>query len=230
MTVYLVAAWVVVLGAAFTPPVAVSAQPVYERFKLRYDSRMTDTRTGLLLQLEQRDTPAGEQPPVVRRGVLRLAAGTHIDTRAVARCAAAGDELQSLGLSACPAGSRIGSGEADVFLGQGGDATLAVTAFNTRSGLLAALTLNEQVVRTIRARVRGSRVTVKFPRVALAGGFEAALTRFELRIRSAGTPHRPWARTPEKCPKDARWRTRYTATYDEPLGTQITRDSSRCRR
>ena len=166
----------------------------------------------------------------MRRGVFRLAAGTHIDTGAVARCAAADDELQSRGLSACPAGSRIGSGEADVFLGQGGDATLAVTAFNTRSGLLAALTLKDQVIRTIRARVRGSRITVEFPRVALGGGFEAALTRFELRIRPAGTPQRPWARTPESCPKDARWRTSYAATYDEPLGRQIMRDSSRCRR
>jgi hypothetical protein len=226
----LVVACAVVVGAAFAAPIAVSGQPVYERFTLRYDSRKTDSRTGFLLQLEQRETPAGEQPPVVRRGVFRLAAGTHADTGAVGRCAASDDELQSRGLAACPAGSRIGSGEADVFLGQGGDATLAVTAFNTRAGLVAALSLDDHVIRTIRARVRGSRVSVTFPRVELAGGFEAALTRFELRIRPAGTPQRPWARTPENCPKDGRWRTRYIATYDEPLGRQVMRDASRCRR
>ena len=62
MKPYLVAVWVIVVGAAFAAPVAVPAQPVYERFKLHYESRKTDSRTGALLQLEQRDTPAGEQP------------------------------------------------------------------------------------------------------------------------------------------------------------------------
>ena len=218
------------VGASLASPIAVSAPTVYERFKLRYDSRMTDSRTGIVLQLEQGETPAGAQPPVVRRGVFRLAADTHINTRAVPRCSAADDEVQSLGLTACPAGSRIGSGEADVFLGKSGDATLVITAFNTRSGLLAVLTLNEHVVRTIRARVRGSRVIVEFPRLPLAGGFEAALTRFELRIRPAGTAERPLARTPHACPKNALWRTSYVAFYDEPLGRQRMRDASRCRR
>ncbi len=218
--------------AALSP--AAAAQPqaqVYESFKLRYTTKATDTRSGLALAVRQRDTQPGQQPPTVRRSVFKLTRGTSFDTGAIPRCGASDPEIQAGGAAACPPASRLGKGEADVFLGATGELTLDVTAFNARRELILVLTSPSTgaVIRVIRARIRRSVVTAVFPKLPLAGGFEAALTRFELRVRPKGTLRRPWVATPARCPSSGRWRVYYTATYDEPVGPQTVRDASRCR-
>jgi len=202
--------------------------PVYETFKLRFDTRDTGVRAGVILRLKQRDTPAGEQPPPIRRSDFTLPRGTEFDTRAVRRCRATNAQLQQQGLAACPKRSRLGVGEADAFLGQAGQVTLPVMAFNIRRGVLLTLTSGDTVVRTLRARIRGTHIVVDLPRLDLGDGFEAAVTRFELTIPKRGTTRRPWLSTPDTCPRSGSWRTKYVATYDEPIGTQVSRDRSRC--
>ena len=167
--------------------------PVYETFKLRFDTRDTGVRAGVILRLKQRDTPAGEQPPPIRRSDFTLPRGTEF-----------------------------------AFLGQAGQVTLPVTAFNIRRGVLLTLTSGDTVVRTLRARIRGTHIVVDLPRLDLGDGFEAAVTRFELTIPKRGTTRRPWLSTPDTCPRSGSWRTKYVATYDEPIGTQVSRDRSRC--
>jgi hypothetical protein len=221
--------------AAFVALTAVapaqSPAPVYESFKLRYTNKATDAPTGIVLAVRQRDTPAGQQPPTVRKSVFRLTRGTSFDTDAIRRCGASDAEIEAGGAGACPPASRLGRGEADVFLGAGGELTLDVTAFNARRELVVVLATPSTgaVIRVIRARIRRSTVTAVFPKVPLAGGFEAALTRFELRLRAKGSLRRPWAATPAVCPRSGRWRVSYTATYDEPVGPETVRDASRCR-
>jgi hypothetical protein len=220
----LVAGFAAVAGAQ-------STDGVYERFKLRYTVKATDARTGLVLAVRQRDTPAGEQPPAVRKSVFRLARGTELDTRARPRCVASDEEIQAGGPDTCPRRTRLGRGEADVFLGTAGETTLNVEAFNGTRELIVVLVSPSSgaVIRVTRAKIRGRKITAVFPRVPL-GEFEAALTRFELRIPRKGTARRPWAETPETCPAKGRWRVSYTATYDQPIGRQTVRDSSPCRR
>src|SRR5919106_5370250 len=95
---------------------AVPAQgPVYKRFELRYDTHKAGARAGVVFEVEQHDTSEGEQPPVVRRNVIRLARGTEIDTGALPRCRATDEELQQGGWKICPPRSQVGEGEADVF-------------------------------------------------------------------------------------------------------------------
>jgi hypothetical protein len=211
------------------------AQPpgdVYESFKLRYSVEATDASTGVVLAVRQRDTPAGEQPPPVRKSVFTLARGTRFDTGALPICKASDAKIQRGGAGVCPAASRLGKGGADVFIGAAGEESVVVEAFNGRGQLIVVLASSTTgaVVRVIRAKIRGRTVTAVFPKVPLGEGYEAALTRFALRISRNGTRRRPWATTPENCPRTGRWRVSYTATYDEPTGPQTVRDTSPCRR
>ena len=222
----LLATALVPLGAATSLG---GSSPVYERFELRYTTKNPNARTGALLRVKQRDTPAGQQPPAIRRNVIGLAPGSRINTRAVRRCTASDATLQLGGRAACPGSSRLGTGEADVFLGAAGTSTFDVTAFNARRQIVVLLTSRASgaVIRVLRARVRGSRISATFPRIPL-GSYEVVLTRFELTIRPRGSRARPWARTPRSCPRARRWRTSYLAVYDPPIGPQRLRDTSRC--
>jgi hypothetical protein len=151
--------------------------------------------------------------PPVRKSVFRLARGTELNTRARPRCGASDEEIQAGGSDTCPRRTKLGRGEADVFLGAAGDTNLNVEGFNGTGELIVVLVSPSSgaVIRVIRAKIRGSKITAVFPRVPL-GEFEAALTRFELRIPRKGTARRPWAQTPETCPPTGRLRVSYRAT------------------
>lgn len=193
---------------------------VYESVRLRYTAHEPGTRSGLIYAVRQRAVPAGTQPPPVRSVAFRFHAGTRFDTRATRECTAADDELTQRGPRACAAGSVLGTGQATIFIGAAEDVVARATAINVRNGLRVVLqTESGTVLRVLQGRIRGAVVRARLPRVALAGGREAALTSFRLNIRASGTRRRPYLRTPRTCPHDGHWRIVYDVAYDEPPAT-----------
>src|SRR5689334_22101084 len=67
---------------------------------------------GVKLSVSQKPTPAGQQPPVVRKLKVTLPKGARIDTLALPRCATSDAELKKQGDAGCPAKTKLGSGTA----------------------------------------------------------------------------------------------------------------------
>lgn len=219
------------LAGSGSPAPQQGESEVYESVRLRYTAHEPGTRSGVIYAVRQRPVPAGTQPPPVRSVAFRFHAGTRFDTRVIRECTAADDELTRRGPRACAAGSILGIGRATIFIGTAEEVVARATAINVRNGLRIVLqTESGSVLRVLQARIGGTVVRVRLPRVPLAGGREAALTSFRLNIRAAGTRRRPYLRTPRTCPRDGRWRIVYDVAYDEPPGRQRPYDLTRCRR
>lgn len=221
---------VAAVSAAVAAPAASAGNELgpYERFEFSYTSKRPGTATGFRYRVKLKQSGA-DQPPVVRELRLVFARGTKIDTGAVVACAATPEELTQQGTAACPAGSRVARGEADVYIGAATPLTLTATVFNSDEGIVALLTdSNGKVIRTLSGKVTGGRVlVVPIPKVELGGGKEAALVRFELNIAKAGTSRRPWARTPRSCTRKG-WGVTYAPLFD-PIGRVKLTDVTRCR-
>jgi hypothetical protein len=84
------------------------------------------------------------KPPAITGAVFRLPAGTRIDTNAVEQCTATDDEIRMAGPSACPPGSRVGSGKLTAVTGFGPPADPVsgdVTVFNGDKQLIEVVTV-----------------------------------------------------------------------------------------
>ncbi len=201
----------------------------YERFEFSYTSTRPGTRTGFRYRVRLR-TRGAEQPPVVRDLRLTFHPGTRVDLGAVRPCRATDAELAAQGLEACDRAAVVAGGSAGIHVGAATPLTLAATVFGTSTGVLVVLTdAGGGVVRALHGRLAANRrrFVVPIPAVPLAAGREAALVRFTLDIRAAGSTGRPWIRTPRRC-TPARWRTTYAPRFSA-LGRVTLHDVTRCR-
>src|SRR5205807_3211235 len=125
---------VLMLGAAVVMPAGAAAIPVtgpHETVDITTSTTQPDSPAGLTYVATYRNpTHPNADPPALRRLVISLPAGTHIDTSVPARCEASDDELRVLGDAACPPGSRVGSGQATVDIVGLGRMTFNTTPFN----------------------------------------------------------------------------------------------------
>ena len=129
-----------VVACAAAWPASAAAQPVSGPHET-IDSRLTTMQPGAPTgghfagSYHAAGNPSGD-PPYMRGMVFREPAGLRIDTSVPDRCTASDLALATMGASACPAGSRIGSGTATaVFMGQ--KTTLAADVLNNE---------NEQII------------------------------------------------------------------------------------
>jgi hypothetical protein len=81
----------------------------------------------------------------------------------------------------------------------------------------------------LRVTIDRNRVTAALPRVELPGGYEAAITRFYLKLPRTGTHRHPLLRTPNNCPRKGEWKFVYLPHYDEPYGVQRSTSTVPCR-
>jgi hypothetical protein len=218
------------LGA--TPALAKDrTAPLYAKMKQRFTTAKPRHATGWSFDGALKPFPAGQQVPPQRTTNWVFPRGTRLDLRGVQNCRASDQQLISQGLDACPAGSRVGSGEGSLFLGAAGIVDVKVYVFAARPELAAVFaTESGTVLRVLRASVHRRRVSAKIPALQLPGGYEASVTRLALKMPRAGTRKHPLMRTPSKCPRKRRWRFVYLPRYDQPYGVQRSTASVRCRR
>jgi hypothetical protein len=205
--------------------------PLYAKMKQRFTTAKPGHSTGWTFDGALKPYPAGEQVPPQRTVEFVFPKGTRIRPGAVSSCLASDEQITSQGLGVCPADSQVGSGEAGVFLGTAGTATLEAHLFAAEPGLVAVFTSESgTVLRVLRAAVERNHVTTTLPPVELPGGYELAIFTFKLEIERAGSKKRPALRTPKTCPKSKRWKFIYLPRYDEPYGVQRSTSTTRCRR
>ena len=219
---------VLLISLALTAP-AMAQDPIDVLETLKFTAKKVSSPSGLKLDVAQTPTPAGQQPPVVRRLVITLPKGAKIDTKALARCSASVAQVTADGLSACPAKTRLGTGTASVFAGSGNIAA-KVTLFNRKNGFLLALTTGDTVIRAFTGTAKGRTIDATLPQVDLGGGKEASLVRLQLTVKKHTKGKRTFLRTPPTCPTSLFWRLIYAPTFNGDYGFETLEGLSGCRR
>ena len=178
-----------------------SAQGSYGDFGLEFGTTTTGTeaKPKLVVAYRNPDDPNGK-PPAIASAVFRLPEDTRIDTAAVERCTATDEQIQMSGPSACPPGSKVGSGTLTAATGFGpptdpvaGD----VTVFNGADQLIEVVTVpgTQTVAGMDRLSVEGNVLTAHPP--AIPGGppdGRTAVKDIQLTIDRSG-----YVTTPPEC-------------------------------
>jgi hypothetical protein len=166
-----------------------------------------------------------------------LPAGSRVDTSAPVRCSASDAELATGGQAACPAGSRVGSGEVDLDSGFG-VLSFNVTEFNSQDELILLFESKDGSMRTPSratvegARADGPRITIDAPPIpgGPPDGF-TAIKRVRLGLQALttgqGAGRKSYVTTPRSCPAAGSWTSKIEFTYRDAQ-TQTTRSSSPC--
>lgn len=239
-------AGVLALGAAIG---GASVATAGENQGVTFDSTTTTKKPGTSTGL---NTHIQGAPPLgpntfkpARTVIVAFPPGTRINTKAVPRCKASQQQLQG-NPSACPAGSKIGTGAAKAITGLGAPVDPVgenVTAYNTAKGMYFLLTPQSPVGQTAvltarwsgagassaRSSASGPKLTTVVPSFPIPGGGEAALTQFDLKVKPRGKGKKAFALTPRTCPKSGKWSLTATFKYDGGQ-TIVVKDTSPCRK
>lgn len=213
----------------------------HEDFGSRFTSRVPGHSTGVRVAIKYKNPsdPNGT-PSAVRKVVLAGPPGTRIDTSVPARCTATDDQLKMQGESACPAGSRVGSGTivAAVLVAPGPNkprTTFDVNIFNTDGGLL--MTARPQGSSTVgavaRGTIKGRTTTVTVPTCLMGGqppngcasDQTALVTVFQRTFRIVRGPpghRRAYLTTPRTCPRSHHWTGVARLTYADGASERVT--------
>jgi hypothetical protein len=143
--------------------------------------------------------------------------------------------VQSTKGSACPSGSKIGTGEAEAITGFGAGIDPVkedIVAYNIKNGLYLLLTPQGAIGQTavLKSTLSGLNLHTPVPPFCLPGGSppdckngEAVLTKFELttikKSKGSGAKKKNYITTPPKCTKKG-FATSFTVTYKD--GTKET--------
>jgi hypothetical protein len=219
-------------GLAVSAPMALgdTKAPLYAKMEQRFTTQKPGASTGWKFDGALKPYPLGVQPPPQRSATFVFPRGTRFDLTGVPTCAASDERIARLGPNACPKRSRVGSGEASLFVGRAGIIKAYPLLFATRRGFAVPFPTDTGVPFVVRATVNRNRVTVVFPAIEVLGGYELSLTGMSLRVARFGTRKHPGLRTPARCPKSGRWTFTYLPRYDQPYGVQRSTSSVRCSR
>lgn len=195
----------------------------------------TPTALGYAATYRNPADPAAD-PPALRRLVITLPAGTRIDTTVPAVCSATDEQIRLLGDAACPAGSRVGSGEATADVLGIGRMTFATTLFNGPDQQIEVIESGNALGSNgaVRTYIHGTTLDGPVP-TCLTGGspptgcpFDQVtllanhLTADALTV-GEGAQRRSYGTTPPTCPSSGAWETPVTLTYaDGTVETVVT--------
>ena len=221
---------VLVLGAAAVMPAGAAAIPVtgpHETVDITTSTTQPDSPAGLTYAATYRNpTNPNADPPALRRLVISLPAGTHIDTSVPARCDASDEELRVLGDAACPPGSRVGSGQATVDIVGLGRMTFNTTLFNAADQQIELVESGNALgsYGVVHTYVHGTTLDGPVP-TCLTGGeppdgcpfdqitlLSNHLTVLPVTV-GAGASQRSYGSTPPTCPPSGRWQGPVTFYY-----------------
>jgi hypothetical protein len=198
-------------------------------FDLSYLTREPAAPAGQALLATWSDPGAAARvPKTIKRIDLTFHRGTRFDTSALARCRASDAEVRSKGVSACPVGSRLGSGHTNAVTATGDRFTTDVTLFNARGQIIVLVALNGTPVTEFRDIVEGR--TIKIEPVLPPG---VSLEQLKIRIgrhsKGHGAGQKTYMRAPPTCPASRRWTTAARFTYVDG-SSQTLHSASPCRR
>ena len=216
-------------------PVAAQAAPgagEATSFSASFTTQRPHAASGLVLRTTGRPPePPTTLAPVIRQTVT-FPKGTRLRPEALPQCAADDAALAAQGAQvACPIASRVGSGRAEG-VRDGAPVGFDLGVYAIRGRLFFAAELNGQPLkRGFWATAHGRRLALVMPTF----NGQIAPTLFRARIE-AGTVGHVWLRTPNRCPRRARWRfigafAPLWSAYDTtPLApVQVLRAGSACR-
>jgi hypothetical protein len=228
MRIRLAGAVVIVIASA--PGVAMAAAGSRQTASITFDVQRPaqSTSTQLSIDYVNPDDPASK-PPAVQTVVIKLASGSVIDTSAPARCEASDQDLMASGAGACPAASRVGSGQLDVDSGAPGPARVLqndVTLLNNANELILLLESRSQPTTRLvtRAAIKGGTITSEVP--PLPGGPPDGFLAIK-RVRLRLDPRPGYVITPPSCPAARQWTNTIAFTYRDNV-TQTTSNASPC--
>jgi hypothetical protein len=180
------------------------------------------------------DDPSAK-PPAVRTVVETLARGARFDTSVPAQCAASDAQLVLQGESACPPGSKVGTGfiridtgfpEPNRFLNED------VTFLNNTNQLIFLTTDRASGARFVaRASVTGGQLTSSAPPLPGTppdgGAIDIVQTRLDSISRIVAGEIHGYITTPPQCPPSHAWVNSLSFTYADGV-TQNLESSSPC--
>lgn len=191
---------------------------------IKFSTKKPKTSTGLTVDIRPAPGPDGKAK-ILSDVKLGLPKGTKLDTTATTACTLTDQQIKDGGgpAKACPPGSKVGTGTADVLLG-GNPATFGIQMFNAPSGgkpyLLLDLQLNGSSAYTVAGTLKGS--TLDFA-LTLAESIDARTQHIAFTIKAAGKGKKAYLRTPATCPSTGKLKTTtfltYTDSADQVKGT-----------
>jgi hypothetical protein len=230
-------------GAALAAGQAVSTAGTYttpdqtrQTANLVFKNERPGKPTGLTLDIDYVNPADPEaKPPAVRRVVTVLAKGARYDTSVPELCEASDAELQAMGESACPQGSKVGKGEVTVdsgFPGPGRIVNATVDFFNNTKELIFLNTVSGTEARTvIRGQMTRRKITTDvqmLPGTPPDGGAIDTVHIDDRRIVAGkGAERSAYITTPGRCPRDGDWTNRVRFTYSDGV-TQVVKSDSPC--
>jgi hypothetical protein len=180
--------------------------------------------------------PQGK-PPAVRTVFETLAQDARFDTSVPARCDASDAQLMAEGASACPSGSKVGTGYLRIDTGFPEPTRffdVDVTFFNNTNQLIFLSRERTTGVRVVsRAPIQGSHLTSMAPTLPGTppdgGALDAVHTRFDAISREVDGARHGYITTPSACPGGGAWTNTLAFTYADGV-TQTVMSPSPCTR
>jgi hypothetical protein len=164
-----------------------------------------------------------------------LPEGARFDTTVPAQCPATDAQLVAMGESACPPGSKVGSGFIRIdtgFPGPNRFVAVDVAFLNNADQLIFLNTTRDSGARVVnRSTIQGGRLTSSAPPLPGTppdgGAIDVVQTRLESISREVGGVRRGYITTPTVCPSQGAWTTALSFTYADGV-TQTVGSPSPC--
>lgn len=164
-------------------------------------------------------TDDGSALPAGTKTTIKFPEGLKFNYKGFKKCSKA--TLETKGPSACPKGSRIGSGSAKVTAVLGTtplDISATVAVYNSGKGKIVLLNQVKKpipITSAFAAKITKSNLTVTIPPLPIPGGANASIPRFKVTIDAKG-----YITNPKTCPNSGMWT--YTALSDYEDGQKTT--------
>lgn len=181
------------------------------KFTLAFSTKAAGVKSGVKFLTDRtayKAPPQGELADRVATVTFLMATGTRTNPNAYPACNA--KALEEKGPMACPKGSKVGTGKAEVITGLPIDPiNMTAQIFTKKNGLLTYLTGSGQT-QVLALSMKGNKIVAPVPRKCLvpsdcAQG-EAVLKRLSVSLNSGKL-----VTTPAKCPSSRKWTN--TAVY-----------------
>jgi hypothetical protein len=216
-----------IVGVGMSSAALASAQ-FKSTFALSYLSAHPAASTGLTTLMTWSDPGApGGAPKVIKQITLRFQQGTVFDTSALPVCHASDQAIKTTGASACPAGSKLGSGTTIGATAGGARLNTVVTLFNAKRQIIVLVALNGALITEFRDQVQRSAIVIR-PALPAGVSLERLALRIDRHTSGRGGARKIYMRTPSSCPKSRRWKIVGTFSYADN-STQTLKSTTPCR-